>query len=85
MHEFVQLGGNAGFGQLVAAVNAMEEVHKQEIEQFAGAVAGDVATIVAGDLNSTSLHAAATFLRARGLADTFAEAVDDAERSRQRV
>ncbi len=78
----IRVGSGAGFGALVQAVTAMEAVHEKEIEQFAGAVDADAPAIVAGDLNSTSMHVAATFLRARGFTDTFAEAVDDADTHR---
>ena len=62
-----------GVGQAFSALFAMEQTHKKEIAYVFERIEQDVPTLVLGDFNSLSTFQAPTFLKERGLVDSFAQ------------
>lgn len=71
--EPILIDEGAGLMDALAAMNAMEETHLKEIRHIWESRRKDVALVVAGDFNSPAQCKAPTFLREKGLADSFAD------------
>ena len=62
-----------GLAQAYAALVAMEQTHEKEISYLFERIDKDLPTLILGDFNSVSTFHAPTFLKERGLADSFAQ------------
>lgn len=72
----VTLPRNAGLRQAMSAFVAAEQTHAKEIAHIFERLQPDLPTIIAGDLNSLSAFQAPSFLRKKGLVDSFAQVHD---------
>lgn len=75
----IRIGQASGFGEVLAAVAAMEEVHEREAKDISELFDSKTPTIIAGDFNSTSNQRVPKQLLALGFVDAIGVTMDNAD------
>jgi endonuclease/exonuclease/phosphatase family metal-dependent hydrolase len=74
----IRLGRASNFGEAMTALAKMEDVHNREAETLSELFDSTTPTIIAGDLNSTSIQAVPKLLRDRGFVDAIDVTIENA-------